>query len=886
VYWFRVRDLRRTPVAVVAAACVYLALGVIPDGSVQYLLASGTTALVALTVAVALLRQAGLRGTARQSWLCMGGAALSWGIGEVAHVATGSRDAAGPGLVDLFFLASVALLVVGTLLHPAVATSRLSLLRSVLDGVIIATSLLLLTLMLAAGTGSPQDDGARELLGLVFPLADVVLFGVALMAMSRVGRGNRSSAGLVVVALLCFVAGTDTYELGWPFDIGWLVGFLLLWVASRAPSAVPAEDRPSRRNVLHRVVALLPFASVIVTITAGGTLYFRGMPVTGAITSVGVAMIGAMLVRQSVSVLDAGAAARELARGEAYFRSIVQGSSDVTTIVDENLRVVWQSPSVRTLFGLDESLAVGRSVRDIVHHDDLPALDRALAAVLVDRADSGDGSRPRSASLRARIPDVSGRWRDVETSVANHLHTPAIKGLVLHTRDITERRALEMRLHDMAFTDALTGLPNRRLFLERVEEARQRLTATREPYTVLAVDLDGFKAVNDLHGHASGDALLVQVGARLRAAVRGSDTVARLGGDEFAVLVAGAGDEGIRLGERLVGTLAEPYALGQVTAHVSGSVGVAEAVAGDDSAVVLRNADLALRHAKQTGKRRVEVYEPAFHQGALDRVAIEHDLAGALERGEIRLAYQPIFDLSQDRVVGAEALMRWSHPVRGEVSPADFIPVAEESGQIVELGRWALGEACRQLATWDAAGYTLQMGVNVSTRQFRGGSSLLADVEAACGAHGVPPSRIVLEITESAFLDSFDSVLAELDALHDLGAHIALDDFGTGYSSLSYLRRLPVDILKIDREFVSGMTTEDHVAALAELVVRLGDRLGIEVVAEGVETAAEVSGVLGIGCVLGQGFHLGRPVGPGEFGAVLAGRGTRITPGPVPGVTV
>jgi EAL domain-containing protein (putative c-di-GMP-specific phosphodiesterase class I) len=228
------------------------------------------------------------------------------------------------------------------------------------------------------------------------------------------------------------------------------------------------------------------------------------------------------------------------------------------------------------------------------------------------------------------------------------------------------------------------------------------------------------------------------------------------------------------------------------------------------------------------------------------------------------------------------------------VSPVDFIPVAEDSGQIIELGRWALGEACRQLATWSAAGYELQMAVNVSTRQLHSssgtGPSLSEDVAAACAAHGVSADHLILEITESAFLESFESVLTELDALHALGVSIALDDFGTGYSSLSYLRRLPVDILKIDREFVAGMTTEDHVAALAELVVRLGDRLGIEVVAEGVETAAEASGVLGIGCVLGQGFHLGRPVAPDKFATVLAAQAVRTAQTgsgrAVPGVTV
>jgi diguanylate cyclase (GGDEF)-like protein/PAS domain S-box-containing protein len=552
--------------------------------------------------------------------------------------------------------------------------------------------------------------------------------------------------------------------------------------------------------------------------------------------------------------------------------------------------VFWQSPSVRTVFGVDDRYALGRPVKDLVHREDHPAFDRAVRRLLDG---DGDGARPGTASVRVRVKDGAGAWCEVETTMANHLETPAIQGIVLHTRDITERSALEARLHEMAFTDALTELPNRRLFLDRLARARQRLAETGEIFTVLAVDLDGFKAVNDLHGHGAGDALLAAVSGRLRDAVRDVDTVARLGGDEFAVLVRGGADEGLGLGRRLVETVAAPYLLDTVTAHVSVSVGVAEAHRGDDAAVVLRNADLALRHAKQTGKKHAELYEPALHQGALERAAIEHDLAGALERGEIRLAFQPIFDLSRGIVVGAEALMRWRHGTRGDVSPGVFIPVAEESGQIVELGRWALHEACRQLAAWDAAGHKLQMGVNVSTRQLRGstdgGWPLRDDVSAACAGSGISPDRLVLEITESAFLGSFDTALAELEALHALGVHIALDDFGTGYSSLSYLRRLPVDILKIDREFVSGMTSEDHVAALAELVVRLGERLGMEIVAEGVETAAEAAGVLGIGCVLGQGYHLGRPSSPADFDALLVAPASPVVTGTgtvVPGVTL
>jgi diguanylate cyclase (GGDEF)-like protein/PAS domain S-box-containing protein len=874
------------------ATLTYLVLGLALDRTGHAVVSEVLLALTVGTAGAAVAyRGWHMTAAGRRGWLCLGAAGLLWTAGQLVHAASGRMGGqATPVGADLAFLGAVTLLVVGTLLHPAIVSSRLSLVRSVLDGVIVVSaSLLFMTALASAAEPSGRSTTLASLVELVYALADVLVFGAMLIGLSRMRRGNRRSVGYLVAGLTCAVVATDTYEVGRPFDALWLAAFGFVWIASGAPGAreLPAGDAARgteatpRQLLLRRVLAVMPYASVGVVMAVGGAIYFRvQFTLTSTHTVVALAMIGAMIARQSVSVMDASAAARELARGEAYFRSIVQGSSDVTTIVDENLRVVWLSPSVRAQFGLDERVAVGRSVRDMAHPDDHAELERAIRETL-DRT----GTRPGMASLRARIPAPGGGWREVETSFANHLDTPEIQGIVLHTRDISERSALEHRLHEMAFTDALTSLPNRRLFLDRIERARTQLTETGETYTVLAVDLDGFKAVNDLHGHGAGDALLAEVGARLRAEVRDADTVARLGGDEFAILVRDDADAGMLLAERLVQTVGAPYVLDRVTAHVSVSVGVAAADRGDDGVVVLRNADLALRHAKQTGKKHAEVYQPALHQGALERAALEHDLAGAIGRGEIRLAYQPIFDLARGVIVGAEALMRWRHPVRGEVSPAEFIPVAEESGQIVELGRWALGEGARQLARWDAAGYRLQLGVNVSTRQLRGsaerGWPLRDELAAACEAAGIPPHRLVVEITESAFLHSFDTALAELEALHALGTHIALDDFGTGYSSLSYLRRLPVDILKIDREFVSGMTTEDHVAALAELVVRLGERLGMEIVAEGIETAEEAAGVLGIGCVLGQGFHLGRPSSPAEFDALLAASGQV-----VPGVTV
>jgi diguanylate cyclase (GGDEF)-like protein len=399
----------------------------------------------------------------------------------------------------------------------------------------------------------------------------------------------------------------------------------------------------------------------------------------------------------------------------------------------------------------------------------------------------------------------------------------------------------------------------------------RRTSASGGP-AVLLVDLDHFKRVNDSLGHAVGDELLVIVAQRLLAATRGSDTVARLGGDEFAILLAGVDHEAdaIRVADRIVARLAEPFHLGTRTLHIGASVGIALAAPGDAADDLLRNADLALYEAKGGGKGHHALYAPALHTSAVERLELEDELRRALERTEaggdgtpLLLHYQPVIDLRTGRMRGAEALVRWRHPVRGMIPPAAFIPLAEATDLIVPLGRWVLREACRAAAAWTGHatddGPGPSVSVNVSGRQLAR-ADFLDEVTAALRDTRLAPERLVLEVTESVLLADLDVALGRLSTLRALGVRLALDDFGTGYSSLAYLQRLPVEVLKIDRAFTADVTDDGKRGAFARTILTLAETLGLRAVAEGVETVAQHQALLALGCELGQGYLYARPL--------------------------
>jgi diguanylate cyclase (GGDEF)-like protein len=457
---------------------------------------------------------------------------------------------------------------------------------------------------------------------------------------------------------------------------------------------------------------------------------------------------------------------------------------------------------------------------------------------------------------------------------------------------VGELRRSQEALSHQAYHDPLTGLPNRALLRERAERALAAGVAAGAPERVamLLLDLDGFKTVNDSLGHSAGDQLLVAVAGRLLNATRGCDTVTRLGGDEFAVLLEHVRDDAevVVVAERIIRALARPFAVADTLATVGASVGIArgrtpeaDPLAGQGHpvsavGVLLRDADLAMYRAKASGKGTYTLFEPSMHEAAIRRLALETDLRRAVERGEFRVHYQPIVALDSGRITGLEALVRWAHPRRGLVGPADFVEAAEETGLIIEIGRWVLGEACAQAARWQAAQRAgnphappITISVNVSGLQLQD-ERLVDDVARALADSGLAPGTLVLELTERSIVHDPDTARDRLAALKDVGAQLAIDDFGTGYSALSYLQRFPVDVLKIDKSFVDRIAAGGSHGALARSIIALGDALALRTVAEGVEDAEQRACLRAMGCEMAQGYLFARPVPADDITALLA----------------
>jgi diguanylate cyclase (GGDEF)-like protein len=444
---------------------------------------------------------------------------------------------------------------------------------------------------------------------------------------------------------------------------------------------------------------------------------------------------------------------------------------------------------------------------------------------------------------------------------------------VANVRDITERKEFEALLAHRALHDPLTGLPNRQLILDRAEQMLVRSRRSCDSPTALFIDLDNFKDANDSLGHEAGDRLLQAVATRFAGLLRASDTVGRLGGDEFVILTDGVSlDAGATLvAERIREVLRSPFRIEGfegLPINVTASIGIAtgDRPSGQD---LLRDADIALYRAKAAGRDCCVLFEPAMQSAAVDRLELKSDLDSALANDQFFLLYQPIFDLDNVRIRGVEALIRWRHPTRGIIPPDDFIHVLEESGMIVDVGRWVLHQACAQAASWHQQGLRTYMSVNVSMRQLET-ESLVDHVEEALAASDLEPSLLVIEVTESTLMRDAHATVSRLRRLKEIGVMIAVDDFGTGYSSLAYLRQFPVDVLKIDRSFISEMNGTPDAAALIHTLVELGRTLGLSTIAEGIEDHSQLEGLRNERCDSGQGFIFSRPVEPAEIEALLS----------------
>ncbi len=549
----------------------------------------------------------------------------------------------------------------------------------------------------------------------------------------------------------------------------------------------------------------------------------------------------------------------DLRRGEERFRSLVHNSADIIAVLDADGTVSYSSPAVERMLGYAPTDRVGHSMLEIIHPDDEERARRLLAGIQVTARDQA------TAELRLRHRD--GGWRVIDVVATNRLEDPAVGGIVLNSHDVTVRKRLEEQLTEQAFHDSLTGLANRALFVDRVGHA---LTRSRDgqPIGLLFLDLDDFKSVNDVRGHSIGDRLLVAVGERVRSAVRDMDSVARLGGDEFAVLVEDAADRNttVDVAQRILDALRTPVeVLADQDGHpaeavtVRASIGVAISEAGQTADQLMSNADIAMYLAKGEGGNRFALFDAQMSAEAVDRLSLRSDLDGALARGELRLVYQPIVDLRSGRVMKIEALLRWQHPTRGDIPPVVFIPLAEQSGAIVEIGRWVLETACAHLVALGAEGDGMSVSVNVSGRQL-GDEDFVASVAQVLVGSGLSPDRLVLEMTESVLIRDVRSGLQMMTRLRAMGVRLAIDDFGTGYSSLSYLTRFPVDFLKIDRSFVAALAASDTDPTLVQTIVEMGRSLGLETIAEGIERPEQMDVLRALGTTMGQGFLLARPM--------------------------
>ncbi len=621
------------------------------------------------------------------------------------------------------------------------------------------------------------------------------------------------------------------------------------------PRFHPRQVRGLGRRIAPKLDLLVLAATLAVLALSVGAHY-------PAVAAVAVVLAGLVVVRQLVTVRQVVEIDRARRKSEARFGWLVMNSSDLIMAVDASRRIDYVSPSVERLLGSDDGRLLGARLTDLAHPEDAGAIEG-----LLDRAARSPGER---VSVEWRLRQGDGTWLPVETVATSGVLDGDAPGVVLNTRDLQERKALEQKLTFQAFHDPLTRLANRSLFRERVEHALERRQSGDA--AVLFIDLDNFKTINDSLGHAAGDHVLVETAHRLRSTLRAEDTAARLGGDEFAVLLEDADvTTSARIAERIRSTLGVPFWVMGQEVYISASIGIATREPGDTTTELLRNADVAMYTAKTKGKARFEIFEARMHDEVVARLGLEAELRRAIDRREFVIHYQPIVKLETGEVIGAEALVRWQHPTRGLVPPMEFIPLAEETGLIVPLGGWILRQACRQLAEWQrlrGGGEPFVMNVNLSSRQLVR-DAIADEVAAAVDESGIRASWLVLEVTETVLMADPVVAATALGHIRDLGVRVALDDFGSGYSSLTHLRRFPIDIVKIDKSFADDVATGGVESAIARSIIDLGRAMQIDTVAEGIEVDEQAEMLRSLGCEFGQGFYFAKPLEPAAWEELL-----------------
>jgi diguanylate cyclase (GGDEF)-like protein/PAS domain S-box-containing protein len=843
-------------------------------------------------------------GTVARGYRWLGGAALFWTAGLIVDTFLAgslSSSAAPPSLADMAPLLALAALGTGimVLALPGPSASRTpsgSVLPGLADGYVMAVSLLVIGWVVAFGSEF-HGSGERPqtfLLNLLHPLADLAVLGALLPVLTvawrvlvpylallvltgadSLGVGARISGGhegileqLAMIAAACLLGVAP-----WVPTIAARLG---LWLPESTTSR--CLERPVRNGTMpgtpKEPVTSTGAATIIAAVAvaiAAFVVIINGLanaPASGlALVIAGGAAVLVVSVRVLMLVRENGVAMRMWRESSRSLRELADRTSDMVVICDLDGVISYASPSV-TGFSYPPAELVGKPMVEFVHPEDVTAARAAVRrAISMPRAlsTSADGSAAEpeaSGRFSCRVRAADGSWRHVECAVLLYRLPGEPAQMLVTTRDISDQVALRQQVTHLTFHDGLTGLPNRAYVEERARDAlAPSETGSQRHAGVIFLDLDGFTAVNDLVGHGAGDLVIAQAARRLRAVVPAQDTVARWGGDEFAVLLESApgAEEIAELADRLTGAIAdEPFRVADREIVLTASVGVALA---DESppGLVLRNADVAMTRAKDGGGGRVEVYAAHMHADVVRRLELITDLQRAIARDELTLQYQPIVELATSRVVGAEALVRWW---RGDelVQPDQFLAVAEESGLIVPLGEWVLRHACAQAALWRASSWEVGVSVNLSLRQLNA-PEFPERVAAALAETGLPPQALTIEVGERVMVEDAGLVVDRLAELRGLGIRLAIDDFGTGYASLAHLRQLPVDIIKIDPSFVSGLGQDATLTMLTRTIVGVGRELGIQVVAEGIEHPRQLAELREMGCGYGQGFLVARPMG-------------------------
>jgi diguanylate cyclase (GGDEF)-like protein/PAS domain S-box-containing protein len=836
-------------------------------------------AVLAVAAVVLLLRRSRQDGPAYR-WL--GAAAAAWGAAFIAQLATvGSvtPTAIQLSLTDLLALVSLPPLAVGMFL---LAPGRLpGIVGRLTDACLTSLGLFGIAwiVLLRQAYGATAVGAGSFSVDLIHPTADLLVLGATLSVALRAGR----IALAPYVALAAFTLGdllavqdraAGQHAGGWA-QLAWLLAICLLGYAGLGQAAAGAEPARAHREAAApsiRTAIALATATVaaLVTLIFAVASWGHSGP---APLIVGCGLTLALAARGTGLLTRSAALARHAATSSTKFRELADRTSDVVMLCDEAGLVTYASQAVSS-YGYAPGQLSGRRLTDLVHPDDQGNAKRSAAI-------ASAGAPGQSASLECRVRAADGTWRHVQATLSLYADAGRTDVMLVTARDVSDQVALRQQVTHLTFHDGLTGLPNRSYLEERTKDLLTRLPSQPGAASgsaraaAIFVDLDGFTAVNDSVGHGAGDLLLAQAGRRLRGLVPVHDTVARWGGDEFAILVeqAESPQEIVDIAERLAGAIAAaPFQVADRDVTITASLGVAFADS-DVAEHLLRNADLAMARAKEAGGGRVEVFAAHMHADVIRRLELATDLRQAITDGALELEYQPLVELATARIAGVEALVRWSR-AGVPVSPAEFLSVAEESGLIIALGEWVLRESCLQVARWRESGWNVGLSVNFSRRQVstaRFAESVLATLDDS----ELPRSALTLEVTERVLIETAESMIGELARLRQLGVRLAIDDFGTGYASLAYLRELPVDIIKIDPSFVAGLGTDGTLAMLTRTIVQVGHDLGIEIVAEGIERPEQLELLRAMGCGLGQGYLVARPMTAADIESMAAAGGRR-----------